>query len=32
MRKREFKMGVDQEGRPGYFDVMHPKLYDLSQR
>ena len=20
--KREFKMGVDQEGRPGYFDVI----------
>ena len=24
--KREFKMGVDQEGRPGYFDVMHPNF------
>ena len=24
--KKEFKMGVDQEGRPGYFDVMHPNF------
>ena len=25
--KKEFKMGVDQEGRPGYFDVMHLRSF-----
>ena len=29
--KREFKMGVDQEGRPGYFDVMHPNLRSFTK-
>ena len=30
--KREFKMGVDQEGRPGYFDVMHHYIWKICGR
>ena len=29
---REFRMGLDEEGRPGYYDVVHPEYTVLDPR